>query len=141
MLNAFKASKQFEILTDAKYIQSSDYLRRGDILLRIGHTAVMIDNGSKAGSDEETHVAVTLPSGRVYPVIIDEFWTDDSGKEYGVHSWCRVRSGPSTDDDILGKAYKGERFDAYGVEEDWYLINYHGRPGYIYIDFVSEVEQ
>lgn len=141
MLKAFKSSGQFDVLTDAKYIQSSDYLRRGDILLRLGHTAVMVDNGSKADNDVPTqYKPPKLPTGRTYPIVVDEFWTDDAGKEYGVHSWCRVRSGPSTDDDILGKAYKGERFDAYGGVEDWYLINYHGRPGYIYKNFVSEVE-
>jgi len=139
MLAAFKASKQFEILTDAKYIQSSDYLRRGDILLRIGHTAVMVDNGSKAGSDGEVHVTETLPSGRTFPIEVDEYYVSE-GKEYGVKQWCRVRSGPSTDDDILGKACQGERFDAYAFIEDWYQINYKGRTGYIYKDFVSEIE-
>ena len=140
MLKAFKASGQFDVLTDAKYIQSSDYLRRGDILLRIGHTAVMVDNGKKTESDiTQDAEPQKLPTGRTYPIVVEEFWSAD-GKEYGVHSWCRVRSGPSTDNDILGKAYLGERFDAYGVVEDWYLIDYHGRLGYIYKDFVSEIE-
>lgn len=43
--------KLFDILTDAKYTKSSDYLLRGDILCTCtqGHTVVVLDNGSKAG--------------------------------------------------------------------------------------------
>lgn len=44
-------TKLFDILTDAKYTKSSDYLLRGDILCTCtqGHTVVVLDNGSKAG--------------------------------------------------------------------------------------------
>ena len=43
-------TKLFDILTDAKYTNSSDYLLRGDILCTCtqGHTVVVLDNG-KAG--------------------------------------------------------------------------------------------
>lgn len=41
----------FDIITDAKYTCSPDYVRRGDILCTRtqGHTVVVLDNGSKAG--------------------------------------------------------------------------------------------
>lgn len=44
-------TKLFDIITDAKYTKSSDYLLRGDILCTCtqGHTVVVLDNGSKAG--------------------------------------------------------------------------------------------
>ena len=140
MLSAFKASKQFDVLTDAIYLQSSDYLRRGDILLRIGHTAVIADDGPKAwttetpADDEDDK----LPTGPVNRMIVDEKHTFE-GVEYGVKEWCRVRKGPSLDDDILGKAYLGEIYDAYALVEDWILIDYKGRPGYIYKIYLSEV--
>ena len=43
------ASGAFEELTDAKYTTSSDYLKRGDILVTKsrGHTEVVLSNGSK----------------------------------------------------------------------------------------------
>lgn len=42
----------FEILTDSKYLASSESLRRGDILCRPGkHTVIVLDNGSRAGED------------------------------------------------------------------------------------------
>ena len=41
----------FDIITDAKYTCSPDYVRRGDILCTRtqGHTVVVLDNGAKAG--------------------------------------------------------------------------------------------
>lgn len=42
----------YKVLTDRKYRNSPDYLLRGDILLREGsHTAMVLDNGAKAGSE------------------------------------------------------------------------------------------
>ena len=39
----------FVVLTDSAYISKSDFLKRGDILLGSGHTAVVLSDGSKAG--------------------------------------------------------------------------------------------
>lgn len=47
-VNAFKKTGMFDILTDKKYLTSSNYLKRGDILLcSTAHTAIALDNGSK----------------------------------------------------------------------------------------------
>lgn len=45
-----KNTGKFDVLTDAKYTQSSEYLLRGDILntKTSGHTVVVLNNGSKA---------------------------------------------------------------------------------------------
>lgn len=140
MLQGFKSSGQFEILTDPKYLTSADCLKRGDILLRPGHTAVMIDNGVKADSAEyDDFEEEQLPSGSTHPMIVDDYHVV-KGVEYGVKQWCRVRKGPTLEDDIIGKAYRGEIYDAYDLVEDWIRINYHGRIGYVYKVFLSEVE-
>ena len=49
-LSALKATGGFTVYTDKKHIGSSDYLKRGDILLGSGHTAVVLSDGAKAGS-------------------------------------------------------------------------------------------
>lgn len=47
MVKALLATGTFEKLTEQKYLSSSDYLQRGDILVHEGsHTAVALDNGS-----------------------------------------------------------------------------------------------
>lgn len=43
-------SGEYKVLTDNKYLTSDAYLKRGDILLRTsGHTAMVLENGSKSG--------------------------------------------------------------------------------------------
>lgn len=37
----------FTVLTDSKYISKADYLKRGDILLGSGHTAIVLSDGGK----------------------------------------------------------------------------------------------
>lgn len=49
MRSAFGSTGAFEVLTDAKYLTSDKYLRRGDILVReSGHTAIVLGDGSAA---------------------------------------------------------------------------------------------
>lgn len=50
MKAAFQRTGKYEILTDAKYTGSSDYLKRGDVLVSSGHTVMALDDGAKAGS-------------------------------------------------------------------------------------------
>lgn len=49
MPSAMVSTGKFEVLKDKKYCESSDYLRRGDILVTrsSGHTVVVLTNGAK----------------------------------------------------------------------------------------------
>lgn len=60
-VEVLELTDQFDILRDAKYCESSDYLMRGDILVTKtqGHTVVVLSNGSKVRDDEgEDELAV-----------------------------------------------------------------------------------
>lgn len=47
MVAAFKASGDYEKLTDSKYLTADTYLKRGDILVKEGsHTVMVLTNGS-----------------------------------------------------------------------------------------------
>ena len=46
-LRCFPATREFELLTDRKYLTSDAYLRRGDILVSSGHTVIVLENGEK----------------------------------------------------------------------------------------------
>lgn len=53
MSSAFAATGQFDILMNDKYLNSPDYLQRGDILVSPGsHTVMALDNGSKAAGSQ-----------------------------------------------------------------------------------------
>lgn len=51
MMRCFPATGEFELLTDRKYLTSDAYLRRGDILVSSGHTAMVLENGEKEDDD------------------------------------------------------------------------------------------
>lgn len=60
MQAAYTATGAFEVLTDAKYLDSDTYLRRGDVLLKPGsHTAMALDNG------EGVEVKADKPAGTI----------------------------------------------------------------------------
>lgn len=50
MKTAFTKTGEFEVLTDKKYTTKSEYLLRGDILVKAGcHTVMVLDNGELSG--------------------------------------------------------------------------------------------
>lgn len=65
-----EATGEFEILTDAKYLTSDQYIQRADILCKEGsHTVMVLENGSKANHEvvvskmesPTIHYSVRLP--------------------------------------------------------------------------------
>lgn len=55
MRKAFSSTGMFEVLTDSKYLTRTDYLKRGDILIKEGlHTAMVLDNGKLSAATENT---------------------------------------------------------------------------------------
>lgn len=49
MKTVFSSTGEFDILTDAKYLSSDSYLKRGDILVKAGsHTVMVLENGANA---------------------------------------------------------------------------------------------
>ena len=44
MVSAFQSTGEFEVLTDSKYLKSDELLLRGDILVKKGHTLMILEN-------------------------------------------------------------------------------------------------
>lgn len=65
MRSVYEATGAFEVLTDAKYLESDTYLKRGDVLLKPGsHTAMVLDNGAaEQPKAEEDKPAGTIGEG------------------------------------------------------------------------------
>ena len=60
MVDKFRATGAFEVLTDSKYLTGDAYLKRGDILVKPGsHTVMVLSNGAKA---EETATPAAAPA-------------------------------------------------------------------------------
>ena len=54
MESAFNSTGEFDVLKESKYLTSDAYLKRGDILIKSGHTVMVLENGSKAVVEEVT---------------------------------------------------------------------------------------
>lgn len=92
MYSAFRATGRFDIYTDAKYLLSDKYLRRGDILISPGrHTVMVLDNGTfptlKRGSrgNEVKILQSALNATGLYALEIDGIFgelTEIAVKDY-----------------------------------------------------------
>lgn len=58
MVSAFKSTGEFEVLTEVKYLTTDKYLRRGDILVKSGHTVMALQDGEYG---RERLVAIKVP--------------------------------------------------------------------------------
>lgn len=54
MVSAFNSTGEFKVLQETKYLTSDEYLKRGDVLVKSGHTVMVLENGSKSDVKETT---------------------------------------------------------------------------------------
>lgn len=82
MKSVFK-SAGFNVLTDAKYVSGTDYLSKGDILLKPGsHTAIVLDDGKTYGN-ESAYFPRYYGSSRSIADALKEMGIDNSQKYRG----------------------------------------------------------
>ena len=48
MVDAFKSTGEFKLLQESKYLLSDEYLKRGDVLVKNGHTVMVLEDGKYA---------------------------------------------------------------------------------------------
>lgn len=66
----FTAIGQFDALTDKKYLTASDYLKRGDILVKKGsHTVMVLSNGAKVSSASTVSVSAAKTYTGTFPAL------------------------------------------------------------------------
>ncbi len=56
-------------------------------------------------------------------------------------SLCNMRSGPSTDADLVAQITGGEKVYIFGFNTGWYKVKYNGQIGYIRSDLVTLLEK
>lgn len=62
MVREIMATGDYEKLTDSKYLTSDAHLRRGDILVKTGHTAIVLENGAYAGTSAAGSATAAVPT-------------------------------------------------------------------------------
>jgi hypothetical protein len=122
--SVLKGTGKFTIYTDSKYVNSSDYLMRGDILLGNGHTAIVLSNGSKAEATafkpKKTKIASGTAQSLSKPI---------AGTYKVTASKLNVRDKANTKSDILVAIPKDTEVKNFG-----YYTEYDGTK-WLYIQF------
>lgn len=110
MQSAFTKTGMFDVLTDKKYLVSSNYLKRGDILVKPGsHTVMILGNGANsAQSVQKTEQSVSKTEKTEYII----------GKTYTLDSNLYIREQPFGEkmkfSCITQNAQLNSKFDDYG---------------------------
>ena len=100
-----EATEQFNVLTDKKYLTKADYLKRGDIILGPGHTAIVLSNGvqvEKAALEKKATDSAK------------SFKKSCAGTYVVLASKLNVRYGASTLKKIMTAIPKGAEVKCYG---------------------------
>ena len=110
--NLLKNTKQFDTFTTDDYIRKSDKLRRGDILLGKGHTAMVLSNGKNADVDP-----VDPDKDKKNPYAGTGIGTATA--KQAMH----IRQAATSKSDSLGTVKKGTQLEVLEVlSNEWYRV-------------------
>lgn len=101
----------FTVLTDSKYIGKSDYLKRGDILLGTGHTAIVLTDGDNA---ENSTTSSTATTAKKATEAARNFLKPLAGTYKVTASWLNVRYGAGVTKKKMIAIPKGTAVKCYG---------------------------
>lgn len=130
------ATNAFEKLSQRQYIQSYDYLKRGDILWKYGHTAVVLSDGDKSKNNIQDTKVITSN----YPCSYKDY---EIAGSYTTNTECFIRKFPSLDGAIfaiLGEGTKVRNYGYYNIDSrnvKWLFVEYKVK-GHIYQGYISE---
>lgn len=130
------STNAFDKLSQRQYIQSYDYLKRGDILWKPGHTANVLTNGDKVNTNKNTSGVIS--SG--YPCSYKDY---DIAGRYTTNTKCNMREFPSLDGAVIAVLDKGLKVRNYGYYNidsrniKWLFVEFKCND-YIYQGYVSE---
>lgn len=142
MRDGFRAAG-FQVLTDSKYLNSTDYLMPGDILLNDAHhTATNLGIGKNVDyKNINTTPAITQK--------VEEAKSFDKAiaGEYVVIDLVNLRTGPASKKTLITPIQKGETVTNYGYYTGpakgtkWMLVKYKDQTGYCSSKYLKKKEE
>ena len=139
---ALNATGAFTVLTDSKYIGKSDSLKRGDILLGAGHTAIVLTNGDGVSAPITNNAATNAATTEVTAKDAARGFSKTIAGTYKVTaSALNVRHGAGVDKKIMATIPKDTKVQCYGyytnyLGTNWLCIKFTYK-GVTYIGFAS----
>ena len=113
---ALLKTDEFELLDAPKYLMTDEYLRRGDILLyEFHHTAIALENGTKAGTETQKKPSFKLGWNKNHN---GQWWYADSPYSYIAGRWSLI-NGRWYVFDMKGYMIVGW----FKQGENWYYMN------------------
>ena len=122
----------FTALTESKYLTGDAHLKRGDILLSSGHTAVVLTDGDKA--DSGTASKPTTETATAKETKLDaaaEYSKTVAGTYKVTANLLNVRSGAGTSKPILTTIPTGTKVQNYGY------FTIHNGVKWLFIQFTK----
>ena len=142
-LAVLKNTGKFEILTDDAYTKSYDRLKRGDILLGQGHTAIVLSDGENADLEPDDDYD-DEPDDGTGEEEINNPGSDNplSGTGIGVATAkgsMRIRAEATPQSRSYGIVRKGKKLEVLDIlSNGWYKIVWDDAPkGYAYTSNVN----
>lgn len=132
---------EFEALSTSKYLNSDTYLKRGDILLSSGHTAIVLSNGSGADTSSGRSSSGSVTPAKVEPV--QRFDKALAGKYKVTASALNIRVGAGTGKVSLGTISSGGTVQCYGYYTQagnvkWLYVQYNGITRYCSSEYLQK---
>lgn len=128
---ALSATGAFTVLTDSKYVGKADYLKRGDILLGKGHTAIVLTDGDGVSTAPNSNTANDTPQTET--PVTSEVRAKDSARNFirtlaGTYtvtaSWLNVRHGAGVNKKIMTTIPRGTKVKCYGYYTQYMGTNW-----------------
>lgn len=140
-LKSLDATGDFTILTEAKYISRSDYLKRGDILLGKGHTAIVLSNGTVA-TQPTTQPTAKPTATKKATDYARSFLKPLAGTYQVTATKLNVRTGAGLNKKIMVTIPRGTWVKCYGyyttvLGTNWLYVQFDYK-GTTYTGFASE---
>ena len=143
-VETLRKTGEFEIFTSDKYCKSSDYLKRGDILVTKtkGHTVVVLSNGSKVSSTvssttskpSTTTTSSALNKTAKWEGVVTALLLNvrtGAGTKYSKCSFSPLKKNATVSVCDSTKASDGTT---------WYYIKYNGKYGFVSSKYIKEKE-
>lgn len=147
---ALSNTGKFTILTDSKYLTSDKNLKRGDILLGSGHTAIVLSNGENINSDTQKAKQGGSASSQKASSRRLQAAMEKSNSVVGIYRVTasslnlRIEAGTQGGEDtILTSIKKGETVHCYGYynivkKVKWLLVQYMNFQGYVSTEYLEK---
>ena len=134
------ATGKFTVYTASKYVNSSDYLMRGDILLGDGHTAIVLSNGSKVSVTTKKETVTTTPKSIIATGKASSFSKPIAGT-YKTTGSLNVRDKADKNSASLVVIPKNTEVKNYGYYDEyegtkWFYIQFNYKD-VLYTGFAS----